>query len=470
MLLPRPALLLLQLVVFCGAAWGVQLQSSGAAASYVAASSSATSSGALSAQTLFQLRIANQWAATTYGGPHSAGIDKLLNKRLPRNVSNLIATAVNQSSHVGERRSLAAAIHSRFVKGLPRSDLKEQVQQYAAKYREEFQNREAIFFNHISKSAGTTFCICGQLNGCVGSGMTSSKDAMLENCHADAYDYNAPDDMPHWNGRRQDPSGLDKCAGLVRYARENKYTLEANENYLVDDGLCPEFWNVIIMRDPIDRIVSHMRELFVLPPNSATAEVETGPDVWDPERLTLEELFSRVPILSDNFYIRSLLGAAAYELPFGAISDEHLEKAKRVLESFDLVLVLNPDLMLSLRLYLGWSCSNSRRVSLNDFALKIYSRWGDEDWQRLKDQNRFDIALVEHAVELFKLDRLVLDHKDFTIHRRCSNAECGFLCKASELTDYVNRSLLQTLQGHWAVAISNSRWLLVALAVELLAA
>jgi hypothetical protein len=41
--------------------------------------------------------------------------------------------------------------------------------------------------------------------------------------------------------------------------------------------------------------------------------------------------------LFDNFYIRFLLGNATFFLPPGAITEGHLEKAKRILASFTLV-------------------------------------------------------------------------------------------------------------------------------------
>jgi len=315
------------------------------------------------------------------------------------------------------------------------------VQSYGSRYGDEFHSKASIFFSHISKSAGTTFCICGQSNGCVGSGMAEGRDPVLENCHAGEFDANAPDDLPHWAAKKQHPKDYDTCDGLERYAKENQFTLEGNENWMIGEGLCHQFWNVVILRDPIDRLVSHLQELSRIPAHTASSEVETGPLAWNATKLTPEYVFQQVPILSDNFYTRSLLGAETYAMPLGSLNQTHLERAKKVIEGFDLVLVLHPGLLEDMQNFLGWSCAASRRVAPDDFSDALHGHWGELEWDKVKERNALDIALVEHAVSLFKLDRLVLNHEAFAVQSECGDAECGFLCKSSPLAAYINKTI-----------------------------
>jgi len=393
---------------------------------------------ALPERALLQLRVANRWAPWSSGG--GAGVLSLLGKPLPSNISYLLPPR-EQQDHIALRRRLAASIHSASTSSVVNSRrMSDSIKLYANRYGREFNTKASIFFSHISKSAGTTFCICGQTNGCVGSGMRAGEDPVLENCHAGDND-DAPDDLPHWAAKRQHPDRFDTCEGLEKYARENQFTLEGNENWLIGEGLCPQFWNVIILRDPIDRLVSHLQELSRIPANTASSEVETGPLAWNATKLTPEYVFQQVPILADNFYTRSLLGAETYAMPLGSLNQSHLERAKKVIEGFDLVLVLHPGLLDDLQNYLGWSCSSSRRVAPDDFSSALHSHWGDLEWKKVKSRNSLDIELVKYAVTLFKLDRLVLNHEAFNVPSDCGNEECGFLCKSSPLAAYINKTI-----------------------------
>lgn len=396
---------------------------------------------ALSESAMLQLRIANRWAPWTSPSDKGTGLMSILGKPLPYNISYLLPSR-EKEDHVALRRRIAATIHEADTSSVVNSRrMVQSIKAYASRYGHEIKSKTAIFFSHISKSAGTTFCICGQSNGCVGSGMAEGKDPVLENCHAGENDPHAPDDLPHWAAKMQHPHEYDTCAGLQKYAIENRFTLEGNENWLIGDGLCPQFWNVIILRDPIDRLVSHLQELSRIPANTASSEVQTGPLAWNASKLTPEYVFQQVPILSDNFYTRSLLGAETYSLPLGALNQTHLERAKKVLEGFDLVLLLHPDLFENLHDFLGWSCSASRRVAPDDFATALHSHWGEVEWKKVKARNALDIELAKHAASLFKLDQLVLNHEAFVVNNECGDAECGFLCKSSPLAAYINKTI-----------------------------
>jgi len=137
--------------------------------------------------------------------------------------------------------------------------------------------------------------------------------------------------------------------------RSQLYTLEGNENFLLSEGLCPKLWNIIILRDPIDRLLAHLSHLREMSPDATFdfAEIPRGNSSWDPATLKPTYIFDTVPILSDNFVIRTLLGREVYLLPFGRINATHLELAKRVLEQFDTLYLMDESLDEEIKMTLG---------------------------------------------------------------------------------------------------------------------
>eukprot|EP00403_Amphidinium_massartii_P009744 CAMPEP_0178423904 /NCGR_PEP_ID=MMETSP0689_2-20121128/27928_1 /TAXON_ID=160604 /ORGANISM="Amphidinium massartii, Strain CS-259" /LENGTH=670 /DNA_ID=CAMNT_0020045511 /DNA_START=30 /DNA_END=2039 /DNA_ORIENTATION=- len=356
-------------------------------------------------------------------------------------VTGLSADFLSGDHHVAVRRRLGFALHR--AKGSPPPKVLEELKAYAEQYHHEFQSRHAIFFSHVSKSAGTTFCACGMQSGCLGFGMDAESDPVLQNCHARLDDKNAPDDSPHWGGEGQHPPQFDTCSGLVNYAQSNNYTLDGNENYLISEGTCPQFWNVAIFRDPVERLVSHLSELTRIPEKSPWKyrEVKVGKAMWNASSITPETVFQELPILSDNFYIRSLLGKDVYHLPFGEITKEHLERAKKVLEGFDLIFLKSDNLLDELHSLMGWACHASRRMGQSDdYSTLLHDSWSQHQWEEVKKQNSLDLALFKHASFLHQLDWQVFHQAVFSAaSSQCPTGEtqCGFLCKFSPLASVV---------------------------------
>merc|ERR1740138_753426 len=93
----------------------------------------------------------------------------------------------------------------------------------------------------------------------------------------------------------------DTCTGLsAAYAAAN-ITIEGNENYLIAEGLCSEFWNTVVFRDPVARLVSHLNYYWQFAEESGYGMAD-----WiQPEKITSPEVvFETIPVLSNNYYIR----------------------------------------------------------------------------------------------------------------------------------------------------------------------
>jgi len=88
--------------------------------------------------------------------------------------------------------------------------------------------------------------------------------------------------------------------------------------------LCPSFMNVVLLRKPIERLISHRKYLIdylhaPLPRHDWRSFVELA------------------PIISNDYFCRVLGGEATYRLPLGNLTNGHLEAAFDVLRTFDLV-------------------------------------------------------------------------------------------------------------------------------------
>jgi len=376
-------------------------------------------------QSLSQMNSFQVWLATSWMRSDHTKRDAYHGNYRPSSAELEAVPIVLGTGHVMDRRRLGMELaHGRAV------DVSNHVDEYANRYLQELKGKVAVFYNHISKACGTTFCQCGWSSQCTAYGKQNEGD----NCHA----RDAMNDIPHWNGGTAGslagrPPKYDRCGGQVEYIREHGYTLQGNENYLISDGLCKEFWNVIILRDPIDRLMSHLAHLNRLNETEGQwPEVPLGNMTWAPKRLTPQFIFDTVPILSNNYYVRSLLGEDVFMLPFGGITASHLHEAKRILEQYDLVLLKGPQLIEDIERTLGWKCQSEakRTGDTGQFMENLNQVWSPADWQLIHQHNQLDIELVKYASTLHWLDKQVLDQPQFVSKiALMEKGKCGYLGK-----------------------------------------
>jgi hypothetical protein len=325
-----------------------------------------------------------------------------------------VSSRIDRVGHVADRRRLGKFLLEKDLE----VDVTHAVTEYATRYHELLAQSNMIYFLHVSKTAGSTFCDAGRHNGC-----TSCND----NCHTDL-------DAYLWNGTSTDwlkstsaeeiastKHRLTTCADLSAYYNRFDVTIEGNENFLTTAGLCPEFWNVIIFRDPIARVLSHLRML---------QDHHWREDANLTGHPTVEEVFAKLPMLTNNYFIRSLLGEDVFLLPFGSITPAHLSEAKRVLEGFDVLLTMdeaNSSLMDSqLHSTLGWSVSDKRIRGGSTAAFVDALNWSSADWESLKAANALDQELWQYAKALNLLDSRVFFHPAFSkVSAKWRHAACG---------------------------------------------
>ena len=150
----------------------------------------------------------------------------------------------------------------------------------------------------------------------------------------------------------------DGASGAPRPAVAARLALSAPA-FDARDAVCGrDFVTVLVVREPLERIHSHFQNIAQvlrdepdasLPPSSVFADA----DAAGPPRFAARWLATRLNHVADNLYVRTLLGRAAYDLPFGAVGPAHERAALEVLQAIDWVLPLsNAGLVLAEGL--GW--------------------------------------------------------------------------------------------------------------------
>ncbi|GLC38757.1 hypothetical protein PLESTM_000772600 [Pleodorina starrii] len=243
---------------------------------------------------------------------------------------------------------------------------------------ESVAQRALIEYFHISKSGGTSWANAASANACRNARATTARIIEF-------------DDECRWNngtllramgvqvvttpGARQVCSRFGLPARLSPFidceARRrhvlflghqyfaNEYTPIGGLHDMYGTHICPQFVNIINVREPLARLTSNIQYmilrlrtlLFSKPPAS-----ELFSKVFCNATAAFWEEFS--PPVVDNYNIRTLVGEGAYHTPLYGIGEAHEALAKQLLVQYDLVLDLNAgdaaaDLLM--RQGLGWN-------------------------------------------------------------------------------------------------------------------
>lgn len=198
-----------------------------------------------------------------------------------------------------------------------------------------------IFFQHVSTSGGTALCRWAQEQPC-GTIPQCGANCNLQ-CH---HPWN-------WRHHCERPACLQpstpcrhpykysskSCDGLARYARRRNLTFMASETMLPSYGRqCLErhFFGIIVLRDPVERLVSQFIRFHPDAPNAALNTILSRPYVFNTSERS--SLFGTASV--DNYLTRLLLGAPAFFLPLRGINASHRRAASKVLASFQLAIPL----------------------------------------------------------------------------------------------------------------------------------
>ncbi|KAG2433279.1 hypothetical protein HXX76_008346 [Chlamydomonas incerta] len=372
------------------------------------------------------------------------------------------------------RRVITAAVLKLWLEGgqkLPAGSadkLKDVMLKLYAVHRLGSVQKGVMEFLHVSKSGGTSWCHIAQLNGCV----TERYDQSYV-CQIKAFD-----DKVRWlnmsyhmqqvpvyrvpryvlnrfsrfgNFRRSHVVAACRARHAIVHHHDynyysNEYTVHGGHEGPANAHMCPDMFNAVVMRDPLKRLVSHMKfimwtmsgdrgyndtQLFNMMYGNRTA------DFWQ----------HLGPAVVDNYFIRSLLGEVAFHAPVGGISRDMLALAEQVLAQFDLVMVLEQDVEIrNLILYygVGWKHTleevhdKDAAVREREFNTTAYI---PPDVGALLTAQSLDVELYEFSKTLALLDPVV-----FAVAAGSGEVPLKELAAASD-TDDLHCGLLRGLNN-----------------------
>ncbi|KXZ47182.1 hypothetical protein GPECTOR_37g188 [Gonium pectorale] len=205
---------------------------------------------------------------------------------------------------------------------------------------------------HISKAGGTSWCHAAKNNGCRAQVYDSAFICQISQF----------DDRVRWLngtfhakrtgrgvrwgswGRVKRSTQYATCAARHDFAARMGYQYFSNEYALhegFDDpaavGPCHQFFNVVLIRDPLKRMLSHLKFVtmqmkYDYRNNTLFHATFSGTDsaFW--------EQFG--PVLVDNYMLRGMLGEKVYHAPIGSIGPQQVAHGRALLQQYDLVVDL----------------------------------------------------------------------------------------------------------------------------------
>ncbi|GIL90517.1 hypothetical protein Vretifemale_18158 [Volvox reticuliferus] len=282
---------------------------------------------------------------------------------------------------------------------------------------------------HISKAGGSSWCHAAKNNGCRAQIYEASFVCQIKQFDDNVRWLNGSfhrgltgryTRWGTWGRAIRRHTNFTTCtqrhefAALMGYQYfSNEYTLHEGFDDPENVGICPQFFNVIIIRNPRKRLLSHLK--FVI------FQMK-----WDYED---DKLFNRTywgtdsrfwdkfgPVLVDNYMLRGMLGEKVYHAPIGSLGAPEVARACAILQQYDLVIDLEEghDVVDQvMELGVGWP-HTLREIHDKDSAKAgawLNLNYGDylpRDLDYLYDRQKLDMELYIFGRVLVRLDALLL--------------------------------------------------------------
>jgi hypothetical protein len=156
---------------------------------------------------------------------------------------------------------------------------------------------------------------------------------------------------------------------------------------------------ITMLRDPMDRVVSHYH--FILANEDHYLHGALRTRGW-----TLSEWLAVAPIVLDNYQLRWLTARPLSQVPAGKVTRAMLDEAKWNLENaFHVVGLMErfEDTLACFRRAFGWRLDDAggRRLNANPGRPSM-EEIDSDTLAAIREANRFDIELYDHACMLFE--------------------------------------------------------------------
>ncbi len=279
-----------------------------------------------------------------------------------------------------------------------------------------------VDFFHVSKAGGTSFCQLGKLNGCRTQSFAARRNCLIREF----------DDVPRWvnNSLHKSlaPEGLRtpwfanygmkhnavSCRLRKKFMLRRRYNVYANE-FTLHGGtrlarnvhVCPGHLNVLQLRHPHDRLVSHLKWVWALYDHHFKEQAAA----YFPTR-DRAHWGALMPAATHNYLIRSMLGEAVYYQDAKLLDWSHLELARMTLAQFDVLLLLEvPDMnTVLMEMGLGWGLGFGTVHARTSSQLhEVGSKGLPPDLDEMLKANALDLELYKFGYMLAHLDAVLFD-------------------------------------------------------------
>ncbi|MCC6661308.1 MAG: sulfotransferase family 2 domain-containing protein [Phycisphaerales bacterium] len=194
------------------------------------------------------------------------------------------------------------------------------------------------------------------------------------------------------------PQRLDDFKAMPEPARAGFDFLSGHVHFGIHRWVPGPSTYMTMLRDPVDRIISHYYFVLEHPEHYLHKIVKGG-------RLSLHEYIARrTSIELDNDQTRYFLLREHNEIPFGSISDAMLSEAKGVLDAYFPAIGLAErfdDSLVYLQCLFGWLDVSYERRNVTRDRPKV-AEVPPATIDLIRETNRFDVGLYEHARSLFE--------------------------------------------------------------------
>ncbi|KAG2498744.1 hypothetical protein HYH03_003483 [Edaphochlamys debaryana] len=314
-------------------------------------------------------------------------------------------------------------------------------------------NRGAVQFFHVSKSGGTNLCQAAEANGCASQGFDTRTNCLIRDfmdqprwVTANAHKYvqyrmSSRQALPwfvNFHTHRPALTCEQRRAYLLRHGDLNFYANEYTNppGAGVASTMCDDFVNLIMIRNPHDRLKSQIgwiqklyKEFFMDVDTQRTFTNRTT-GFW--ERL--------MPAGVNNYYVRSLLGQRFFEFPINQVTSADAGLAKLAALQHDILLTLESKARneLAMRVGLGW-----RGSALKEGAIRSSTELGDTvalplDYDTMLERNAPDMEVYLFAKELQALDSLLWNFVSIADSQLGPSGGAGDVVASSEKCGYVS--------------------------------
>ena len=322
-----------------------------------------------------------------------------------------------------------------------------------------------VYSLHVSKSGGTSLCDLLKEEQCFISPHNPNA-----NCWSNRYRTQVIDLGPQWQRKKKSEAfgfpewvlynetavPSSSCDQIVQYLQDNNQKVAMSENWLPEGGnLCQNYFsNIVVIRDPMRRVLSHYQHLYRACMSKKTTKglkrdqchqmLHGG--IWNEESknyFNLTFMMEWFDIVSDNYYVRSLNDQSVYKEPFGmnGKGGMYLQHALRNLRNFDWIILIqsgndeediNRELIIKYGLGLenDFGISRKKREKKSDIILR------ENDYKIMKKLNKYDQKIWSEAKRLNSLDVISLkkyaEYDTDWSKKRSSHIECcGRICVPS---------------------------------------